>query len=170
MADIEVGKDLIGLMTLIAPPSVHAGAAVRLTSSNPALALLAPDTRSPGQAQINTTIPSSQSLTFYVYGLAAAGQVKVTADVAGAGSVTATVQLDPSGFGWSMDHYSATLYSQAPTSAAIVSFALDPATGIPVREQALRPGVSAAVSILNANPDIVSASPNPLTLMNFTVS
>src|SRR5205823_3490036 len=112
-----------------------AGAAVRLTSSNPALALLSPDGRSQGLGQINATIPSGQPLRFYVYGLAAAGQAKVTAEVGGAGSVTATVQLDPSGFGWTLDHYSATLYSQSPTNPAVNSFALDPATRIPVAAQ-----------------------------------
>jgi hypothetical protein len=81
-------------------------------------------------------------LTFYVYGLAATGQAKVTADIAGLGSVTANVQLDPSGFGWSVDRYSTTLYTQNPP-ITIVPFALDAVSGMPVIAQTLRPGDSA---------------------------
>jgi hypothetical protein len=43
-----------------------------------------------------------------------------------------------------------------------VAFVLDPATSLPVSQEDLRPGASASVSIVNANPDIVSVSPSAI--------
>jgi hypothetical protein len=137
---------------------------VKLTSSDPTLALLSPNTSSAGQSQIVVSVPSgSSAVRFYVYGFASTGQAKVTADVAGYGSISANVRLEPSGFAWTLDHLSSVLYTQVPTFVPVGVFALDAASLIPVAAQTLRPGLVASINYTNSNPDVVAAVPPTLT-------
>ena len=161
LSDLELGKDLSAPMVLTLPSAAAASLTVRLTISNPALALLSPDGKGNGQAQLDVSIPAGRaSLPFWVFGLAASGTVQVTAAVPGVGSTTANVILEPSGFAWNTDSYSNTLYvPPGGSTPAVLSFALDPATLLPVMQENVRPGASVTVSISNANPDVVSVVP-----------
>ena len=157
LPDADVGKDLVGQMTITLPQAASGSLSINLTSSDPSLVLLSPDRQSTGRKQITLPVTTySSTATFYIYGLAASGQATVSADVPGFGSVSATVQLDPSGFGWSQDSYSTVLYAGGAFLPAISAFAIDPATMLPVGTQTLRPGVSATVNIVNLNPDLLS--------------
>ncbi|HXS93824.1 MAG TPA: hypothetical protein VN736_04410 [Candidatus Limnocylindrales bacterium] len=167
MADIEVGNNLTALMTLTLPVAATSQTAVHLASSNPGLVLLSPTiNQTAGAAQIDLSLAAGATTAqFYVYGLAPAGQARITATVSGGVTVTATVTLDPSGFLWAADSTTATLYSSF-NLPSITSYALDPATMLPVAAQTLRPGLTASVGITNANPDIVSLSTPSYTVPN----
>jgi hypothetical protein len=75
--------------------------------------------------------------------------------MAGVGAVTATATLVPSGFGWSNDFLSSDLY-QVNSSAVVSTYALDPATLLPIAAQNLRQGIMATIPIQSDRPDIAA--------------
>ena len=161
MANIEVGKDLAGYMSLILP--AIPAAKVTVTVADPTLALLSTNNQTAGQAQISLTTSPYSTAGFYVQGLASSGQTQVTATIAGYGSVTATVRLDPSGLLWSAGTFTGVQYSYSTSWYSYLgAYALDAATLLPVSSQPLRYGVSAAFQLSNSNPGVVSTTPaNP---------
>ena len=163
MRDVEVGNNLVASMQLVFPMAAPTAGSVHLVSSDPALVLLSPDYSSPGRAQLDIAYPVAKTgIPFYVYGLAASGSVQITATVAGT-SVTANVNLLPSGVGWTADTYSADLYNlvNLPTVAA---FALDRNSLLPVSQQWIRPGQSVTVPLSSSNSDVLSLSSASVTL------
>jgi hypothetical protein len=168
MDDLELGKNLAGGMVVNLPFQISTTTPVRVTVSDPSVALLAVSSRSLGQQQISVSPPNGQlSATFFVYAIAASGKVRVTVDVPGAGSVTANVTIVPSGFGWAGDFYSAPLYGPPPAAsirnAVVTAYALDPVSLAPVSAQTLRPDLTASVIINNTNPEVVSLNPGTVT-------
>jgi hypothetical protein len=157
LSDLELGYKLAGGMTLTLPASVNAPTPIHLVSSDPSLALLSPNNTSPGQAQLDLTLSSYASLTFYVYGLASSGRARITATLPGGSSATANVILEPSGFGWASDSYSVILYNPSFTPS-IYPYVLDAATLIPVAQQVLQPGVTAKLTISNSDSGVVALS------------
>jgi hypothetical protein len=156
MAELDLGKDLAGLMTLSFPSGGNG--AVTLTIADPTLAVLSVDNKSAGQRQI--TVNSGLSTArWYVQGLAASGKTTVTAQVAGFDPITATVTLGPAGMGWTSDSASAVLYGSLPTPN-VAAFALDAATQLPVGQQTPRFGTSFAFQVTNSDASIVSFSSN----------
>ncbi len=153
----EVGKDLQTTMTLTLPAPPTSATSIKITSSNPAAVLLSLDSSLPGQAQVVSSLAAGNTtLIFNVYGLASDGQVTLTADIQGLPSVTGTVTLDPSGFGWDRDSYSTILYASPSLPSNVSLFALDHASLLPVSSQRLRPGMSESVPLTNQNPAIAS--------------
>jgi hypothetical protein len=97
MADLELGNNLAGRMSITLPLAAAGAIAVHVSVSDSSLALLSTDTQSAGKSQLDLTISNGYSgVGFYVYGLAASGRTQITATTASLGSVTANVTLDPS--------------------------------------------------------------------------
>ena len=156
MADLDLGKDLAGIMTLSLPVYVTPQVPITLTVADPSLALLATGPQAAGQRQLTYSI--NQTLTFYVQGLSDTGQTTVTASAPGWGSVTATVTLMPSGFAWNTENYVTTLYATSYTTSYVSAFVLDRATLLPLGAQALRGGVTPTVKLTNANSGVATTA------------
>ncbi len=150
--DIELGNNLSAQMVLSLPTGIPSNSTINISSSNPGNVLLASTSTGAGQPQISVRATGS-TLGFYVHGLGESSESKITAEVAGFGSITATVTLVPSGFGWVTDYLSSDLYSIL-TQPFVSAYALDPATLVPIAAQSLRPGITATIQVQSDRPDI----------------
>jgi hypothetical protein len=151
---IYVGKDLRTSTSLSFRLPANSEATV--TVADPSLALVSADGLTAGQAEIRKQF--SNDLTFWVYGLAAAGQTAIRVQVNGI-VVNGTVTLAPSGFAFSTSSVTSAFYSKG--SLILSAYALDIPTGIPLYAQQLRPGVLANLLLQQ---DSTAISLNPATI------
>ncbi len=159
LADLDLGKDLAAFMTVLLPIRATVSVPITVTVGDPNLALLATSPLAAGQRQLSFT--TSQGSSFYVLGLSDAGQTTITASAPGWGTVTATVTLGPSGFGWNAPSYTTTLYSTSYIGQYMYAFVLDRATMLPIGTQSVRAGVTApVVKLTNSNPAVATATDN----------
>jgi hypothetical protein len=160
--DIEVGKNLMGQMTVVLPPGTPSGVTLSISTSDPLRVLVAASATAPGESQISIRAVGSQ-VSFLAVGLSDSGQAQITVTAPELGSAPATVTLVPSGFGWFSDLLTSTLYS-IQSSPAIAAFALDPITLGPIAQQRLRLGVTASVGVTGDNPDVAIVANPTITL------
>jgi hypothetical protein len=166
MTDLDLGKDLAGIMTLSLPAYTNPAVPFTITVGDPSLALLAISATSAGQRQLSLNV--TQSTSFYVLGLSASGQTTVTATAPGWGTVTSIITLGPSGFGWSGETLTATLYSVGSVNQYIATYVLDSASMLPIGTQTLRGGITAPITLTNSNP-AVATTPASITMGSCSV-
>ena len=170
VSNVEVGKDLVGQGAIALSGPAVADTSVTLSIADPTKALLSPDTTSPGLSSITAIIGrGGTSLNFYVYGLVAAGQTKVTASMAGQNIASGTVSLDAAGFYWSADSSSVSVGNTQSGSFSILVGPLDASSMLPVNSQSLRPEFTGTLGITSSNPGVVSVvgSPIPIASTSF---
>uniref|UniRef100_UPI0025DCB44F hypothetical protein n=1 Tax=uncultured Thiohalocapsa sp. TaxID=768990 RepID=UPI0025DCB44F len=130
----------------------HGGVTVRVSSSDPATALIAPDASTPGAAFIDVTVPDGQtSGSFVVQGVAgASGAVTVTVSQALFSDATANTEIAPATFGF---------YHGLSTSHSVTSFESIADDGFSVRTGVLNADGTGIVAYQG-----VSAAAAPLTV------
>jgi hypothetical protein len=166
LSSVEVGNNLQTAMVLKFPDPLRAASTAQITTSDPTLVQVSTSQGAAGQAQITASLQAgSTSYEFFVYGLAASGQVQITATVPGTGTAAGTVSLDPSGFGWSAATFTAALYEPSYEMGVPVveAFALDRTTSLPIAVQSLRPGITVSVSLVDNSPSIFTLSTSTYT-------
>jgi hypothetical protein len=160
LRDIEVGNNLMATMTLGLTADVPANATVTISSSDPNRALIAPSFTAEPQAQISIANVSG-AVQFYVLGLANSGTAKITATVPGVGSITATATLVPSGVGWVNQSVFTDVYATSQP-VLVQTYALDPATLVPIAVQYVRKGIT--VQMQSDRPEIAVPANSSITL------
>jgi hypothetical protein len=151
--DFELGKDLSTGISLLAPPGAPSNVSYTVSISDPSAAVVGLSNTGQGQAQVSGNA-SDGVVAFYVFGLAGSGSARITLNIAGYDPASATVTLVPSGIGWTAESLSSNLYTATQT-ANLASYALDPATLVPIALQSPRPGISVTIQIQSDHPEVV---------------
>jgi len=155
-----------GITETIAGKADTAPVNVTFTVSDPNLALLSVDGKTPGQGTLTFSQPFANT-TVYLQALAGSGSVDVTCAIDGYGSAKTTVPLVPSGFAWNLQTYTV---SGSGFNPAVAAFALDPSSHAALAQQSVRPGATGAVALQVSDPAVATVSPTSLTLASLAAS
>jgi len=162
-SSLELGKDLqaqIQFYPAVAVPNLS----VTVTSSNPSLVVVSPDTVTPGQQSIVVTSPSpGTNLTANVQALAGSGAAKLTFSASGFQSTTLPVILTPVGAIFGNQPEQNALTNAGVLEESIGLAPLDPVTLQPInlqpgQTQSPRPGANFSAAVTSSNPQIIAVT------------
>ncbi len=151
--------------------SNYGAVTVRVTSSNPGLFLVAPNSTTPGSAFIDLSLTEpTTSINYFVQGVegqTGTGTVTVTAPGFTDGSATVTVR----GVGMDLLSVPTTTTSLSPNSAFQVRIGMLDAAGTTIAsEQAIRPGgVPLTATVVNSDATVAQLVTSALTGQSVTV-
>jgi len=161
--NVTVGRDLqtsVGISLAVTPPSP---VTVTVTSSNPDLVLIAPDSTSVGTSTVTfSNVTGTFAGTVYVQGLLDQGSVSIIAQAAGYNDGSGSVVLGASGFIIDPRYLSSinTTAQAANTTVRITAARLD-SFGNLAAYQALRGGLNVSVPVTSSNTavGVITTSP-----------
>jgi hypothetical protein len=146
---------------------------ITVTSSDPSKVLLATSATAAGQGSIIVTVPQSNGLngwrfpTFYVQGVQSSGGATLTASAPNWVSGTIAVSLSSSGFVLASTNGIGQDFGTSPSSGNtlnIMPYQLDPATNVPLHNQALAGGLTESVYVTSSNTGVGTILGSPVSI------
>ena len=161
---IVVGRDLQESFGVsLGAPAPVGGATVTVTSEDPSRLLLSTAPTISGAGQVVVQIPMGEnSAPVWAQALEMGGSVGVTASALDWESGTGSVELNPSGFAWTTAATVQATTLDADVPLPVVAFVLGATTLRPIEGQALRAGLSVAVTVTSSDPLVGAVVGSPV--------